>query len=112
MSKVSDNVVFDFPSRMSDGRSMTDYRANCIINNTIPNKHKMNSYEFRYYLTTNGNNIMNDINKKYEADLKCNSCKINTTLPVQTIQNCDNSGVCSYKVNDSMGVGIERDNTY
>ena len=33
--KVSDNVELDFPARMSDGRMFTDYRQNCILNNSI-----------------------------------------------------------------------------
>ena len=32
MSKVSDNVVVDFPARMADGRAFTDYRSNSLNN--------------------------------------------------------------------------------
>ncbi len=113
MSKVSDNVVLDFPSRMSDGRSMTDYRANCITSSMYLKNTKLNSYESRYYLINNASKVMDDINSTYyEKRLQCNSCVKNEVLPVQTIMNCDSNGACSYKVNDPNGVGIERSNTY
>ena len=28
-----DNNIFEFPARMSDGRFITDYSPNCMLNN-------------------------------------------------------------------------------
>ena len=55
MSRTSDNVNVDFPSRMADGRIFTDYRPNCLMNNLISNN--KDSFEYRYFLTSNGNLI-------------------------------------------------------
>ena len=35
MERASDNYNTYFPPRMSDGRGITDYRSNCIINNEL-----------------------------------------------------------------------------
>ena len=35
MSKTSDNVNLDFPARMADGRTFTDYRPNCVMNKIL-----------------------------------------------------------------------------
>ena len=108
MSKTSDNVNLDFPARMADGRTFTDYRPNCVMNNVM--SQKMNSFEYRYFLTHNGNQIESDYMKQLEEDVKCNDCKAQTVLPVQTVQNC-NAGVCNIKMNDPNGLGLGRANT-
>ena len=53
MSKTSDNVNLDFPARMADGRTFTDYRANCIMNHELSGA--KNSFVYRYFLFTNSN---------------------------------------------------------
>ena len=109
MAKTSDNVNLDFPARMSDGRSFTDYRANCIMNHELSSS--KNSFEYRYFLEKNGSQIEESIFKKLDEDVKCNDCNAKTVLPVQTVQNC-NAGVCSIKLNDANGIGLDRGNTY
>ena len=109
MSKVTDNVHLDFPAKMADGRSFTDYRANCIMNREI--SQTKNSFDYRYFLETNGTTIEQNTLSTLDDKLKCNECKYDTVLPVQTVQNC-NAGVCSVKMNDPNGVGLDRGNTY
>ena len=41
MSKTSDNVNLDFPSRMTDGRIFTDYRPNCVMHSALSHKVKI-----------------------------------------------------------------------
>jgi hypothetical protein len=109
MAKTSDNVNLDFPARMSDGRTFTDYRQNCIMNNELSDN--KNSFEYRYYLTQNGGSIEKTLLGKLDEAVKCNSCNAQTVLPVQTIQNC-NEGVCSISMNNPNGLGLDRGNTY
>ena len=109
MAKTSENINLDFPARMSDGRSFTDYRANCIMNHEL--SEDKNSFQYRYFLENNGSSIEKSILKKYDDALKCTDCTYQTVLPVQTVQNC-NAGVCKISVNDPNGLGLDRVNTY
>jgi len=109
MAKTSDNVNLDFPARMADGRMFTDYRQNCIMNYDL--SQGKNSFEYRYFLEKNGQSIEKSIFQKLDQAVKCTSCDAQTVLPVQTIQNCD-KGVCSIKMNDPKGLGLDRANTY
>tara|TARA_B100000900_G_scaffold319982_1_gene279160 strand:+ start:649 stop:984 length:336 start_codon:yes stop_codon:yes gene_type:complete len=109
MSKTSDNVNLDFPARMADGRIFTDYRPNCVMNQFFSTG--KNSFDYRYYLTQNTEAIQKNIISELEKATKCDSCNAQTVLPVQTIQNC-NAGVCTMKMNDPQGLGLDRSNTY
>ena len=109
MSKTSDNVNLDFPARMADGRSFTDYRQNCIMNHEL--SQAKNSFEYRYFLENNGSQIEQGILGKLDEALKCSGCTAQTVLPVQTVQNC-NAGKCSITMNDPNGLGLDRGNTY
>jgi len=109
MAKTSDNVNLDFPARMADGRTFTDYRANCIMNNELSSS--KNSFEYRYFLENNGSQIEQGILGKLESDVKCNDCNAKTVLPVQTVQNC-NAGSCTISLKDANGLGLDRGNTY
>ena len=108
MSKTSDNVNLDFPARMADGRIFTDYRPNCVMNNLLSKE--MNSFEYRYYLMHNGNQLEKNNMEQLEKDVKCTGCEAQTLLPVKTIQNC-NAGVCQVSLNDPNGLGMGRANT-
>ena len=109
MSKTSDNVNLDFPARMADGRIFTDYRPNCLMNSVL--SQGKNSFEYRFFLTHNGNDLEQQFMKKLENDVKCTGCDAQTLLPVKTIQNC-NTGVCNITMNDPNGLGLDRGNTY
>ena len=109
MAKTSDNVNLDFPARMADGRTFTDYRANCIMNHELSSN--KNSFEYRYFLENNGTSLHDQITKKLNNVAKCNGCDAKTVLPVQTVQNC-NAGVCKISLKDPNGLGLDRANTY
>ena len=109
MAKTSDNVNLDFPARMADGRTFTDYRANCIMNRELSSS--KNSFQYRYFLENNGSQIEQGILGKLESGVKCNDCNAKTALPVQTVQNC-NAGVCKISLKDAAGLGLDRGNTY
>ena len=108
MSKTSDNVNLDFPARMADGRIFTDYRSNCVMNREISGE--KNSFDYRYFLETNGLSLQKSISQKLDEQVKCTSCNAQTVLPVQTIQNC-NLGKCNVKLSDPNGLGMGRSNT-
>ena len=109
MAKTSDNVNLDFPARMADGRTFTDYRANCIMNHELSGS--KNYFVYRYYLENNGSQIEQTTISKLEAAVKCDDCNTQTALPVQTVQNC-NAGVCSISLKNANGLGLDRSNTY
>ena len=105
MMKVTDNVELDFPARMNDGRMFTDYRQNCILNNSISKK--MGSWEHRDYLINNAEQIHNSFMNNLEASVKCTKCSDNTVLPVKTVINCSPES-CTYQMNDPNGLGQGR----
>jgi len=109
MAKTSDNVNLDFPARMADGRTFTDYRANCIMNHELSTN--KDSFQYRYFLENNGSQIEQDLLSKLESAVKCNDCNADTVLPVQTIQNC-NAGSCKISLKNANGLGLDRGNTY
>lgn len=105
MSKVTDNVEFDFPARMADGRQFTDYRQNCLLNNNI--SQGKGSWEYRSFLTQNATQLQQSMMQEQEALTACTSCSDNTVMPVKTVQNCTPTG-CNYQMNDPNGVGLGR----
>ena len=109
MARTSDNVNLDFPARMADGRTFTDYRANCIMNNELSNN--KNSFDYRYFLIQNGGKIESSLLSKLKSAVKCDDCNAKTVLPVKTVQNC-NKGSCSIKEINPDGLGLDRQNTY
>ena len=102
MSKVSDNVELDFPARMSDGRMFTDFRQNCILNNTL--SQGKGSWEYRNFLIENSEKIKQNLVAEQEKITACTKCSDNTVLPVKTVLNCNPKG-CNYEMNDPNGLG-------
>lgn len=59
---------------MSDGREFTDYKSSCTLNNFIQQKYGLtNSHDYRYFLQTNGNQIMKDL---AQCDKVCTLCPV------------------------------------
>jgi len=101
--KVPDNFHTDFPARMSDGRFMTDFTTNCILNTL--RKEKMSAWEYRTHLINNAEQIMNEINEKNESLYGCQECH-RTVLPAPNAkQVCTDSGCEIVKVEDG-GIGL------
>ena len=102
MNRVTDNVELDFPARMADGRLFTDYKQNCLLNNKISKG--MGSFEFKNYLTQNGESIRQSMINLMEQNTACTKCSDNTVLPVKTVMNCSPEG-CNYQMNNMNGLG-------
>jgi hypothetical protein len=105
--KVPDNFHTDFPARMSDGRFMTNYNTNCILNTL--RKKNMSAWEYRTHLINNAEEIMKETNEKNESMYGCQECH-RTVLPsTHAKQICTDSG-CEIVEVDPNGLGIEQDN--
>ena len=110
--KSSNNKEFKCPPRMDDGRHFTDYRPNCSVNSLVRENNKiMNSYEYRMFLTHNGNNLMN-LNRSLSSQKNaCGPCmnKYNegTMLSEKKIQTC-NDGSCNTGLVNENGIGLGR----
>lgn len=73
--KGSNNIHFDYPALMSDGRNYTNWDPACEKNKFLIAKNDIQSnFQYRQFLTNNANNLIKT-NKK---------------------QACDNCGVCDY----------------
>ena len=109
------------PLRMSDGRSMTDYRPKCIVNYDLMNKMEENnlvksSYDTRMYLQKNADKIMNEDMKKTMSNLvpaiPCKKLVGNgTLLPEKYLVTC-NATSCSRTLFDENGLGDGRRSDY
>ena len=54
----SNNIHFNIPASMSDGRLFSNYEASCKSNNDLKkNLGITNNYQYRQYLIHNGNQI-------------------------------------------------------
>ena len=79
--KTSNNKYFNCPAITDSGRGFTDYRRNCVINNTIKrgnNLENMNDNEYRLFLTRNAVSIMK---KNDELTFKLNGCECDDQVP-------------------------------
>ena len=58
--RVPNNKFHDCPAIMNDGRFITDYRQNVMINKQLQkqNNIKLNNYEYRQFLIKNARRIM------------------------------------------------------
>tara|TARA_B000000475_G_scaffold266546_1_gene256396 strand:+ start:444 stop:821 length:378 start_codon:yes stop_codon:yes gene_type:complete len=115
MNNKSDEYMC--PLRMSDGRSMTDYRPKCMVNyDLVQNISDANlvksSYETRMYLQKNASDIMkNQTQKSIDNLIPHTKCKkpvdMGTLLPEKYIVSC-NSVSCNKTLFDINGLGDGR----
>jgi hypothetical protein len=55
----SNNIHFDFPPIMTDGRNFSSWQPEAVINNNIQRRESISSnWEYRKYMQSNGLNIM------------------------------------------------------
>lgn len=111
--KTSNNKYFDCPARMSDGRHFTDYRPNCDLEHELRQENNvMSSFEYRNFLQSNAEQILN-VNRKKACRQNCcgGSCKENfnngTMLPEKYIVKCDGN-TCTRVLADPTGLGDGR----
>jgi len=102
--KVSNNKYFNCPALMADGRTFTDYRPKCAVNEELIMKNNIkSSYELRQFLIKNASGFMeenNYLNKKKNSCETCNS----KPIPLQSV--CDIDGYTSMcKLTDENGLG-------
>ena len=105
--EVTDNFHNDFPARMADGRFITDYTPNCMLN--TGRKDKMNTWEYRIHLTNNAESIMGEINQKNEELYGCKECHT-TVLPSNRMKQVCTENGCNLEEVDSTGIGIDQSN--
>ena len=55
--RLNPRFRLDFPSRMSDGRQLSDYRSSCLYN--LPEQ-DMTTYQYRLFLKQHADEIMNN----------------------------------------------------
>lgn len=102
--------------RMHDGRSFTDYRPRCMVQQSLNNIKQPNgvvankSYETRMFLMNNAEKMMEANRKHFPCNMKsCNSTHL-TPLDKNTVQ-C-NAHSCTMKpTNQPGGIGTGRNYT-
>ena len=63
----SNNIHFNSPPLMSDGRNFSSWQPEAVVNNRIRKQENINSnWDYRQYLTNNGEQIM-----KYNSNSYC-----------------------------------------
>lgn len=106
------------PSKMSDGRFLTDYRPKCIVNqelndSLVKQNIKNSSYDSRMYIQNNGIEMIEEQYKKtYEKSANCAPCKMSlkekgTMLPERYVVRCDNVSCVRKEINPN-GLGDGR----
>jgi len=77
----SNNIHFNFPPIMSDGRNFASWQPEAVVNTRIQKQENItSSWEYRQYLTNNALQIMKYNNQEACADLGLNShIKTNNT---------------------------------
>lgn len=103
--KVSNNKYFNCPALMADGRTFTDYRSSCVIDQSIlHNNNIKSSYEYRQFLIKNASNFMEENNN---LNLKKNNCETCNAEPIPLKTVCEVDGYTSIcKMNDDGGLGL------
>ena len=105
MEKVSDNVLQDFPARMSDGRFITNYYPNCEMNAGISKN--MSSWQYRLMLSKQSNNVVNKMHEFNHANFGRGSTSggLEGIFNHRYEQKCNIHG-CAIKEVDPTGFGI------
>lgn len=98
----------DFPSKMSDGRQLSDYRSSCLYN--LPEQ-DMTTYQYRLFLKHNTDKIMNNYNNINDFisnpawnDQKCKSCSDYQISSSYLPLTCDKNE-CTTQIDKTAGVG-------
>ena len=74
----SNNIHFDYPPLMSDGRNFADWNSACAINESVIKQNNIQTnYQYRQYLINNGTKVMKQ-NQSAACD-QCGFCQYNST---------------------------------
>ena len=108
---ATDNKYEDCPPRMSDGRQFTDYRPRCeAVFGGLPQP--MSSYEYRMFLTSHAEDIINKNRDIATLRSSCDWCdsRERTAPPFRTSQRCDDR-VCTFEKVCGRGIGVDNATT-
>lgn len=94
---------FTCTNKMADGRAFTDYRPQCLLNNS-----KLNSYDYRMFLMKNAEKIIENNVTSIITDCSCfNHNQVGTMLPERNMVTC-NKNTCFVTTSDKNGLGDGR----
>jgi hypothetical protein len=109
----SNNIHFDFPPMMSDGRTYAGYIPEAVINNQIIQKNNIKTNaQYRQYLTHNADNII--YNNQVEACNQCGNCvnqverNLNNNTPFLYSSPFDKTQPFGYQESDLKNVYLSR----
>jgi hypothetical protein len=104
---ASNNKYFGCPARISDGRTFTDYRPRCMVNEDIKRVNNLtNSYDYRQFMIHNAANLMKSNFEYAIQKASCQPC-MDASPALNTQINCrvDTYGSqCS--ITDPRGLGL------
>ena len=109
----SNNIHFDFPPIMSDGRNYTSWQSGSVLSNKIKEKENITeNWQYRKYMIDNADNIIKQ--NQIEACNQCNSCLYNLNNNVSDSliynQNVSNNSNFGYDNSDLKNLYISRHN--
>ena len=106
--RVDPRFRLDFPSKMNDGRQLSDYRSSCLYN--LPEQ-DMTTYQYRQYLKHNALDIMKNYNNVNDFisnpswdDNKCKSCSDYSISASYLPLTCKDN-TCMSQIDKTAGVG-------
>ena len=111
----SNNIHFNYPPIMADGRNYADWQPGAVVNERIKAQAGIQSNsQYRQYLTHNATQIMQA--NQMEACNQCGNCVYNTSHPLQSQSNTpyvftsalDNSQPFGYESSDLKNYYLSR----
>ena len=113
--RVNSRFRLDFPSKMNDGRQLSDYRSSCLLN--LPEQN-MTTYKYRLFLKHNADEFMNNnrnindyiSNPNWNSD-KCTTCSDGMITASYLPLTCEGEN-CITSINKEAGVGEYFVNNY
>ena len=80
----SNNIHFDYPPLMSDGRQYTNWNSACNTNNAVIHSNNIQTnYQYRQYLINNAKQVMSS-NQKTACD-ECGFCQYSQAYTPQPL---------------------------
>jgi hypothetical protein len=107
----SNNIHFNYPPIMADGRNYSTWQPGAVLSNNIRKREGITqNWEYRNYMINNAENIMKQ--NKLEACNNCGSCindrEIDNINLFKYDDNVTNNGVFSYGNSDLKNLYITR----
>jgi hypothetical protein len=90
--------------QMADGRFITDYGPNCVMNHKL--QQGLTSFEFRQFLQNNSEEIVSTINQNNQNMYGCSTCTGNQIPSSKFKMNCNEIN-CQLNLIDNNGIGLQ-----